>query len=281
MLRVSEQNLCPICDHPDGCLYAKDGSATICSRVQEGSIKTVGEGPFSGGYLHIIKSDFKPKPVKKKRPVSINWGILNQCYRRSFNFSGNVKIVLDLIDTFQVACSTLNSIEPGWDSQAYTFPVRNSDDEIIGIQRRFPDGKKSMTKGSQVGIIIPRLNWSNLNILFICEGASDTATAINMGLRAISRLNYCTGKDHIIKFCIKKRPQKVVIVADNDVDGIRGAKTLGLNISQGYKVFTVTCPKIIIVIPPTDIKDLREWKEKGLTLDELMKIVEKNLDFEP
>ncbi len=281
MERVSHLNPCPVCGRPDGCLYALDGSVAICSRVQEGSIKTVGEGPFSGGYLHIIKSDFKPKPVKKKRPVTINWSTLNQCYRRCFNFSGNVKIVLDLIDTFQVACSTLNSIEPGWDTQAYTFPVRNSDDGIVGIQRRFPDGSKKWVKGSLNGIFIPRLDWTNLETLFICEGASDTATALDMGLSAIGRASCQTGKDHIIKFCAKRKPQRIVIIADNDEAGVKGAKLLGREICHGYKLFTIPMPELKVVTPPANLSDLREWRYYGLTPERLLEVVDKELDFEP
>jgi len=295
MERVSDLNRCPICDHPDGCLYALDGSAAICSRVKEGSIKTVGEGPFSGGYLHIIKSDFKPKSVRKKRPVNINWNTLCNCYVDAYLKPLN-KGLFSTLPPFPIHITTLYAIEMGWDGGAYTFPVRNSDDQIIGIQRRFPDGTKAMVSGSKLGIFIPRLNWSNLMNddcpLFICEGVSDLATALDMGLYAIGRANCQTGKGYIIKFCIKKRPQRVVIIADNDEAKIRpdgsvyypgqeGAKALGLHLSQGHKLFTVTRPDIKVVVPPTGIKDLRQWREKGLLLDWLMDRVEENLDIEP
>lgn len=276
MLRVSESNPCPVCSKPDWCMYAEDGTAAICTRISEGSVKKCGEA----GYLHIIKEGFKPKPVVKKRPVAINWSILNKCYKNTFAFGGNHTIVLDLIDNFKISCSSLNSIEPGWDGEAYTFPVRNADDEIIGISRRFPDGRKSTVKGSQVGIFIPRVDWGNLDTLFICEGASDTATALDMGLWSIGRASCQSGKDHIIKFCAKKRPSQIVIVADNDKPGIAGAKALGLWISQGYHLFTIPMPDLKIITPPTGIKDLRQWRERGLILERLMDRVEETLDFD-
>ena len=271
MERCDNQNPCPVCKrYSDGCLYAKDGSAAICVRTPEGAVKMAGEA----GWFHILKpGQFKPKPVKKKRPIPINWESLNKCYTQTFQGIA----VRHLSNPFQVYGTTLRQIETGWDREAYTFPVRDSDDQIIGIQRRFPDGSKGMVKGSQIGIFIPRIYWDNLESdicpLFICEGVSDTATALDMGLCAIGRVSCSTGKEHIIKFCIKKRPTRIIIVADNDEVGIRGAKALGLWISQGYKLFSAPPPDIKIITPPTGSKDLRIWRENGLTLEKLMETV--------
>ena len=273
MNRVDYQHPCPICQHTDGCLYAADGTAAICSRIDIGSVKLVGDGPFSGGWLHIINDGaFTPKPVKNKRPISINWITLNKCYTNTLD---------PIIGTpFLVSCfDSLKKMDTGWDGEAYTFPVRDDKDQIIGIQRRFPDGSKSMVKGSANGIVIPRLDWTNLNVLFICEGVSDTATAVDFGFKVIGRLNCGTGKDHIIKFCIKKLPNQIVIVADNDEAGLKGAKSLGLSISQGYKLFVVPQPEILVAVPPNNAKDLREYREKGGTGENLLETFKNLLDF--
>ena len=270
-------NPCPVCKRSsDGCLYAEDGTAAICVRVVEGSVKVAGQA----GYLHILKpGDFKPKPVVKKRPATINWNTLQECYTATFNRFPTHR----LTNPFPVSVKAISNMQAGWDGEAYTFPVRNANDEIIGITRRWPEGTKGMVKGSQVGIYIPRIRWLTLGqdwTLFICEGASDTATAIGMDLFAIGRVSCQTGRDHIIKFCVKKKPTQIVIVADNDSAGITGAKILGVDISHGYKLFTAPCPIIKVITPPTDVKDLREWRQNGLTHVELVQIANKNLDFE-
>ena len=272
MLRSNRENPCPVCKRSsDGCLYAEDGTAAICVRVPEGSVKMAGQA----GYLHILKpNSFKPKPVVKKRPAIINWNTLQQCYMNTFK-----DLTISKVPFFSSEM-TLYNMETGWDGEAYTFPVRNANDKIIGITRRWPDGTKGMVKGSQVGIYIPRLNWDNLETLFICEGASDTATALDMGLSAIGRVSCQTGRDYIIKFCVKKKPTQIVIVADNDKAGISGAKILGVDISHGYKLFVVTCPIIKVITPPANLSDLREWRYYGLTPERLLEIVDKNLDFE-
>ena len=211
MKRCGRENPCPVCKRSnDGCLYAEDGTAAICVRTPEGSAKMAGQA----GYLHILKpGDFKPKPIVKKRPALINWNTLQKCYEEPFNGTP----VRDLANPFDAHYSTLVKMGTGWDGEAYTFPVRNANDEIIGITRRWPNGTKGMVKGSQVGIYIPRINWvQHWTILFICEGASDTATALDMGLSAIGRVSCQTGRDHIIKWCVAKKPTQIVIVSDND-----------------------------------------------------------------
>jgi len=132
--------------------------------------------------------------------------------------------------------------------------VRNGN-KPIGLQRLYPDNSKRLDKHSQVGILIPRLNWDNLKILFICEGLSDTATALDMGLYAIGRLSCGTGKDHIVSFCLKKKPSRIVIVADRDAPGVAGAEKLRIKLSEkAFNVGTLL----------SEYQDLREWvKEKG------------------
>jgi len=259
----------------EGCLYSEDGMAAICVRTPEGAVRSTGNG-----WLHIIKpGKFKPKPVRKRHTMKINWDILNQCYIDAYLEPLNQERCSTPPPFMTQQIDTLYAMETGWDGEAYTFPVRDSADKVVGISRRFPDSSKKMVKGSTVGIFIPRLNWENLETLFICEGISDTAAALDMGLKAIGRLSCGTGREHIIKFCAKKNPSQIVIVSDNDAPGIAGAKTLGLWISQGYRLFTIPMPDIKIIVPPGDVKDLRAWRAAGLDLKELMYIIENRFEF--
>ncbi|MHC4357133.1 MAG: DUF3854 domain-containing protein, partial [Planctomycetota bacterium] len=58
MLRVDKNHLCPICSKPDWCLIAKDGSAAICARIEDGSVKKCGDA----GWLHMLSDDKCRKP---------------------------------------------------------------------------------------------------------------------------------------------------------------------------------------------------------------------------
>ena len=264
MKRSDRNNPCPICKRSsDGCLYAEDGTAAICVRVVEGSVKVAGQA----GYLHIIKpGDFKPKPVVKRRPATINWNTLNDCYIDSF-LHNRIHY-----PPFNASLNTLQAMGTGWDGEAYTFPVRNANDEIIGISRRWPDGTKGMVKDSQVGIFIPRLNWDNLETLFICEGASDTATALDMGLKAIGRVSCQTGVHVIVDFCKTHQPKLVVIIADSDKPGIAGANHLRFVL--GYEGITT-----LVYVPGNNTKDLREYMQNGGTTAQFLESVQNLLDF--
>lgn len=287
MERVSHRNPCPICKHEDWCLYSLEGDAAICTRVSEGSVKRCKN---DAGWLHILKEDFKPKKPAtiKKRLQVLNWNLLNDAYMNNLpgfydpGIPYRAEHIKDLCNRWGVGTGALQAMQIGWSGRYFTFPVRDAENKPIGLQRLYPDNSKRLDKGSQMGILIPRLNWDDLPdnwTLFICEGLSDTATALDLGLRAIGRLSCGTGKDHIIKFCAKKKPSQIVIVADNDIPGLAGAKLLGRHICHGYKLFTITCPHIKVITPPTGAKDIREWRKKGLTLEELMIIVKKELTF--
>src|SRR5947208_2902513 len=52
--RVSRDRPCPVCERPDWCLIAADGSAAICARAE--SPKRCGEA----GWLHQLRDDWRP-----------------------------------------------------------------------------------------------------------------------------------------------------------------------------------------------------------------------------
>jgi hypothetical protein len=51
LLRVNRRNLCPICDKPDWCGIAADGSIAICMRIAAGAVS----GSKNQGYVHILR----------------------------------------------------------------------------------------------------------------------------------------------------------------------------------------------------------------------------------
>jgi hypothetical protein len=259
MNRVTSRNPCPVCKKSDWCLYAEDFTAAICTRVSEGAVKHT-----NAGWLHILTDQFKPvKPPTVKKPVNINWQLLNQAYINNIHKAPiNIyKICKD----WNISAGVLDKMQVGLARDCITFPLKNADENIVGLQRRFPDNSKRLVKHSQAGLFIPQLNWDNLPerwCLFICEGASDTAVALDLGLRAIGRLSCGTGKDLIVKFCAKKKPSDIAIISDNDEPGIAGAKALGLWLAHLHFYFVLPAPNIKVIVP--EEKDLRDWvKTKG------------------
>jgi len=251
MLRVNKAHPCPVCEKPDWCLYSEDGSAAICARVSEGSRKRSGDA----GYLHILRTDDRgPKVVRRirraegKRKYLPDFDVLV----RQYQLRMSQRQLRWLGASLGVSPQSLKRLCAGYDGKAFTFPMRDENMRIIGIRRRFGDGYKRALTGSTNGLFIP----SGLNRdkpLFICEGPTDCAAALDLGFEAIGRPN-CDSK---IAMTVRlARGRRVVIICDNDVPGREGAKKLADELI-GH------CPHVKIICPPCAGMDLREWKRQG------------------
>jgi DNA primase len=185
----------------------------------------------------------KKKNNKKidKRVAEIDWNRLDYKYTQDIEWLKNNK-------PFDVSESILFDLHCGWDGETWTFPMRDRYNNIIGIQRRFKDGFKSMVEGSRLGIFIPQIEL-DYNQIFVCEGVSDTTTILDMGYYAIGRPNNQYGDD-IIKSWLSDWA-RVYIMADNDKPGITGAMVLAkyIGISEDH----VLIPKM---------KDIREQTDE-------------------
>lgn len=121
----------------------------------------------------------------------------------------------------------------GWDNNAHTFPMYNQNNEVIGIQRRFPNGFKCMVEGSRLGLFVPN-TLSGGEIVFIAEGVSDLCCLLDLGFEGIAKPNALVGNDLVYNWLKKHKPywKKVVVIADRDKAGIEGANALTLHIDS-------------------------------------------------
>jgi hypothetical protein len=254
MQRVTKSNPCPVCGKPDWCLVAKDGSAAICARIEDGSTKRCGDA----GWLHVVGPDTgQAKNVK----FSINKFDNTNKPKPDFDrLARNYQERLSdrqlrwLGESLGIAPISLQRLGVGWDGKAFSFPMYDENRKIIGIRRRFGDGKKFAVKGSYNGLFIPQ-GLSESGPLFITEGPTDCAAALDLGFDAIGRPNCDSKVDITVRFA---RGRRITIIADNDAVGIAGAKKLSAKLIE-------CCPEVKIIVPPPGIKDLRQWKQQGLS----------------
>lgn len=269
MNRVSRQNPCPICGKPDWCLVADDGSAAICPRTQEGSAKKCGDS----GYLHILrdrhdghnrhKRGARRRHLLKGVPIgeakSEEFVKLATRYQRQLSDER-----LDALATsLGVSSRSIRRLRVGWDGRAYTFPMSDGLGKTVGIRRRFPNGKKVSAESSTTGLFVPT-DLRREGPLLICEGATDTAAALDLGFNALGRQN-CNSK---VQMTAKAAGgwKQVVIVGDADRAGRRGAGELA-------NLLTLQCPCVTVLFPPDGVKDLRQWLNQGLTAEAFREIV--------
>lgn len=265
-IRVNRNNPCPICGRPDGCSVSDDGAVAMCSR--EPSEKLIGE-PFAGGYIHVLNPDlvqriknvFKRQPKKKPLPPKY-W----DAYHKSCRTDLTKAILSVYVELLGLNITTLECMLVAYDKKynAQVVPMWDGVGRMIGMRLR--DGKdKWSIKGSMSGIFWPiNVPKQSDEPLMICEGWTDTATAIELGFEAIGRPS-CSGGVEYIKSFLKSSRRKVIIMADNDLPkkrtdgslwwpGIEGAIRLADAISS------ITA-SVKVVQPP--VKDLREWYHQG------------------
>jgi len=217
--------------------------------------------PFKGGeigYAHPHPDPKKRKTYSQKaprRPPQINARRLLQEWHRTYH-AEQTRLPI-LASELGVTVNSLIYLEcqaaGGW-NRAWGFPMKDGFGNYIGIRIRNEWGKKWAVTGSQAGIFIPKVSLNSLRHetrMFVVEGPTDTAAGVDMGLFVVGRPSCSGGVTHVCNFARNKRVTQVVLIADNDEPGIRGAKDL----QRWLKV-----PSCVLTLP---CKDLREFIKIG------------------
>jgi hypothetical protein len=151
--------------------------------------------------------------------------------------------------------------------KAWAFPMCDGYGNVVGIRLRNERGKFAV-RGSRQGIFTARCGLTapdNLAAngaqraarptLFVCEGPTDTAAAVDIGLFAVGRPNCCCGGPEIRIYARRHDISRVVVISDNDKPGLDGARKVGGELRVPFAVY----------LPPA--KDLREFVRLGGTRD--------------
>ena len=260
-IRVSRQQRCPICDHSDWCLLAADGSACICPRVE--SPKRCGEA----GWLHVLGQSlgWAPRP----RRIVLNDGHVPSAgiekMARSF-MTHDFDRMLALAKSLGLSIESLLRFGVGYDTvqNCSTWPMRDASGRILGINRRFPDGSKRIYPGHRAGIYMPTCLLSDLSglTLLVAEGGSDALAGLELGFQTVGRFSCTHGTGLLVKLVRRRRPAEVVIVADADGPGQRGAEALAVALLPYVA-------RLKLIKPPEPHKDMRTWRQAGATVEDL------------
>ena len=263
-IRISDRRKCPICGRGSWCSVSADGSTALCMRQTSSHPIKVGT---STGWLHRL-TDVIPQPESKSEPAKLSTETLAEMvrsYREATLRSGVAQEPSDikvLAQALGVSADALCRLNVGHDGSAWTIPMRAGNGGIIGIHRRFPDGKKFCLSGSRLGLFIPD-DLSADGHLLICEGASDTAAALTLGYEAIGLPSAGQGFDHVADLLRWHRHDRVFIVADLESgnETLRGDVTwpgieTGIRLAERLMMIV---PDLRFCLPPDHVKDLRQW----------------------
>lgn len=269
--RVSKRRPCPICHKPDWCLFAgrsDSPTAVICARVE--SSKRCGEA----GWLHVLRDD-GPVWASWRRTIHLAVKTMASQPQRDFaaladRFHQSVRpdALRGLAVALGVSEKSLLRLHVGWSKEhrAWSFPMTDPTGNVLGIRLRLPDGRKLAVRGGHEGLFIP----SDLVLggrLLICEGPTDTAALLELGFAAVGRPSCTGGSKLLIGLVDRRSPDEVVIVADSDLPGRRGAQGLA-------SLLVAYAPVVRVIAPPSGIKDGRAWKLAGATMADVESAIE-------
>ena len=253
--RVSKAMKCPICGRSDWCLISRKDSRdrAICSRIE--SDRRLGDA----GWLHCLGPSGPSKPRQFKphtRQVTIKIARPDLAHMaQQWQSQAAPTRLSSLALILGLSVESLNRLNVGWTGSAWSFPMTNVHRDVIGIRLRTISGRKFSVAGGHEGLFVPTGLLPGAELL-ICEGATDTAALIDMGFAAVGRPCCSGGTCLLVEYINRQSPASVVVFADADGPGQRGASTLVTTLSP-------YCRDVRIVTPPA--KDARAWLQAGAT----------------
>jgi len=261
-VRVSRRARCPICESDSWCGVSADGSVVHCMRSQSDHVVE------KGGWIHRL-TDPKPiyeKPVREAEPCK-DFG----AYIKDLRQRGSPSQLELLAGRLGVSAISLDSLSACYSvkDRAWAFPMRDALENVIGVRLRADNGTKWAVKGSKQGLFYDTfLAPDKDRILYVCEGPTDTAAMLTLGLPAVGRAA-CLGQADLLKtLCSARGFRKIVVVADNDeakarpdgsfwYPGREGAERLIKELRMWSKLIL------------TPAKDIRAWLQSGATIESL------------
>jgi len=254
--RLHKGQCCPVCGKSDWCLVELDTSgdpvAVLCQRV---------ESPRrwrDAGCLHTLNCDGRRPSAPTRRsgddlpqtPVDFEHR-LGRAQTRLETHHGT-RVAADL----GVSIAALRTLGAGVEGRTLLAPMYDADGAVVGVRTRNSNGAKRALRGSRNGLFgVPALDGADR--VYICEGLSDTAAALMIGIQAIGRPS-CRGGGHALEALLRSaQPREVVVIADRDIPGREGAWDLTTQL--------VGLPGLVVRLLeiPGAHKDLREWVVSG------------------
>ncbi|HEY2787426.1 MAG TPA: toprim domain-containing protein [Fimbriiglobus sp.] len=142
-----------------------------------------------------------------------------------------------------------------------------SSGKVIGIRLRNLGGSKYAVTGGKEGLFIPTTEPEPAEPLLIAEGATDTAALLDLGFTNVVGRPSCTGGiKPLVTLTRIRRPQGVVIIADGDEAGRKGAANLS-------SVLVAYSHEVRVIEPPAGVKDVRAWKLSGASRADVEQVI--------
>jgi len=255
--RATKEHRCPVCGKPDYCKFGD--RAVLCFRVESEHPNTSTD---EGGCWHYYTDSsfvkLRPMPKQQPKPKALFSAEILRAWTNGVEASELIGRIEHFAERIGVLPHSLMDLGATWSPlhNAWAFPMRDAVGNMIGIRLRNYEGKKWAVSGSRSGLLYNVCHHGDATA-YICEGPTDTAAAITLGLFAIGKPSCNACNDMVLDLLRRLKPKRTVIVSDVDsvsVDGIgfKEAKKLQSKIKHSA-----------IWIPQA--KDIREFVNNGGT----------------
>ena len=257
-LRVSREMPCPVCEKPEWCLVAPDGSAAICARIE--SAKRCGEA----GWLHRRAEPVKGAPPPKCNPAGPpkDWPALAAKFAANLDADRRKELAAKLgLPADALDALPLLGFSPD-DSRGpcFTFAEMDAAGNVVGLNRRYCDGSKKAMAGSKRGLTLPTGWRDRPGPVFVVEGPTDAAALTAAGLAAVGRPSNAGGVK-LLAALVRDRDadRDILIVGENDQKdaGAWPGRAGALSVARGLSALLRR--SIRWALPPADAKDVRDW----------------------
>ena len=237
MIRVTQDCPCPICGHDKWCSFSDNGEWVYCPRTNRPGVERIGELGWRYPNPGVIPPIILPYDYESFQTY---WYNLPSSIPSHSPFEG---IPIGFIDEYFL-------IKDDITRRSWVYPMYNVNG-MSGLQFRDGVGNKKSYPGTRLGLFMPR-DWDvGTPTVYICEGFSDTVAMAYAGFKALGRA-CATHNKAVVEYVETYSPERVIIVADNDEIGIKGANSL-----QSLLLLHTECGILIPVL-----KDARESLRK-------------------
>lgn len=297
LVRVSRREPCAICGRPGWCSRSADGGLALCMRVSEGAARTAS----NGAHIHVLlRASDSVRRVATARidppPPDLRPIVAAALSSTPDDWHAALARSLSLPEPDGVAAlSRLGAHRPDYlpaeiaelsprDQYAMHalrrqcallhrgdwagFPM-STRDRVVGVRlRETPTSRKRALLRGREGLFLPAGLTTGADVLVICEGPTDTAALLAVGIDAIGRPS-CTGAvPETVRLMLALRPRVCAVLLDRDGPGIAGGVTLARALAD--VVADVRC-----VLPPAAMKDARQWVRHGARHRDVVDAVER------
>jgi len=160
----------------------------------------------------------------------------------------------------------LRALRARWDGEpptwAWTFAERSADGHIVSLSLRAPDRRKSCPAGSKRGLIVPQ-TLSNLpDPVVVCEGASDCAALLSVGVACVGGPSNAGGASDLAAL-LEGRNVLVIGERDQKAGGAwprrDGARAIARRLANAWR------EPVRWALPPAGAKDILAWLAQRIT----------------